>query len=125
MPDFDNLPSMHSSVIASNKKKNLRIEPSSMIQDSERSYTEQESYRIRLPSPGKPVKKRKSPEASFLESARQSERSARDSAFNMDGDQSSIHQQIRQDTDMNADDQLGFVVVVNESSAIGVTIESG
>jgi len=80
-----------------------------MIQDSERSYTEQESYRIRLPSPGKPVKKRKSPEASFLESARQSERSAvqRDSAreagFNMD-DQSSIHQQIRQDTDMNADD---------------------
>lgn len=65
---------MHSSVVASNKKK-LRVEPSSMVQDSERSYTEQESYRIRLPSPGKPAKKRKSPEASFLESARQSERS--------------------------------------------------
>lgn len=40
-------------------------------------------------------------------------------------DHSSIHQQIRQDTDMNADDQLGFVIVLSETSALGVTIESG
>ncbi len=62
-----------------------------------------------------------------LDSERNSEKSFNQSNFGnnqadfMD-DQSSI-QQIN-DTEMNLDDALGFVIVLNENQAIGVTIET-
>ena len=64
---------------------------------------------------------------SFLNSERNSEKSLNNSKF-VDGgfldDQSSIHPQ-EQDTEMNIDDQIGFVVVVNENIALGVCIDTG